>query len=144
MKVKITDIKKSINDKLIELFPNLPPPYGKEVVQGHIRPCFFTEIYVAVTSRNKNYFENEGVITITYLQDRVDEVDALNKWDIINQAMDLKLKVNDRYINITNKDFSWTGKDNNILQIEIEISYMDSIDRKDTHPKMKKVELGGI
>ena len=119
----------------------MSPPYGKETVQGHIRPCFFSEISVRNRTKTKKYNENEGVITLTYLQDEPDELDALEKYDAICEAFKLKLKVNNRYINVDGIEYNWTGKDDNILQIEIEISYVDSNDTKKEHEIMKKMEL---
>lgn len=139
MIVKLSDIKKAVNEKLIDLFPDMSPPYGKETVQGHVRPCFFSEVSVRHRTKTKKYNENEGVITLTYLQDEPDELDALEKYDAIREAFKLKLKVNKRYINVDAIEFSWTGKDDNILQIEIEISYEDTNDRKTEHEMMQKI-----
>ena len=139
MIVKLSDIKKAVNEKLIDSFPDMSPPYGKETVQGPIRPCFFSEVSVRHRTKTKKYNENDGVITLTYLQDEPDELDALEKFDAIREAFKLKLKVNKRYINVDAIEFTWTGKDDNILQIEIEISYEDTNDRKTEHEMMQKI-----
>lgn len=141
MIVKISDIKKAVNEKLIRLFPDMQPPYGKETVQGHVRPCFFSEVYVRGRTKNKTYNENEGIITLTYLQDMPDELDAIQKYDAVREAFGQKLKVGKRYLNIEETGYSWTGKDDNILQIEIEISYEDTNVRQQTHEIMQTLSL---
>lgn len=144
MILKLKDLKKAVNEKIVEIFPNLPPPYGKDVLQGHKRPCFFTEIYVSATTQNGAYRDNEGVITLTYLQNSANELDALEKWDAINEKIGTKIKVGKRYINVDSKDYSWIGKDSDILQIEIDISYTDLIEKEETEETMKEIKIGGL
>ena len=141
MIVKLKDIKAAVNKKLIETFPKMQPPYGKETVQGHIRPCFFSEIYVKTTSNNKMYNDNEGVITLTYLQVVPNEEDALGKYDAIREAFAKKLKVGERFLNVESIEYSWIGKDANIMQIEIEISYVDSEEEKQKHEIMQNITI---
>lgn len=141
MIVKITDIKKAVNEQLIRLFPDMQPPYGKETVQGHVRPCFFSEVYVRGRTKSKIYNENEGFITLTYLQDVANELDSLQKYDAIREGFGQKLKVGDRYLNIDEIGYNWTGKDDNIMQIEIEISYEDTNVRKQEHEIMQHLYI---
>lgn len=128
----------------MEIFPDLKPPYGKEVTQGYETPCFFVELYIKSRTKTKNYNEHSGVITLTYMQAQADEADALQKYDTVREAFSLKLVVGERYINIDELDYSWIGKDNNILQIEIEISYEDKNERPHIHPIMRQLGLEGI
>ena len=70
-----------------------------------------------------------------------DELDALQKYDAVREAFGQKLKVGKRYLNIEETGYSWTGKDDNILQIEIEISYEDTNVRQQTHEIMQTLSL---
>lgn len=125
----------------MEIFPDLKPPYGKEVTQGYETPCFFVELYIKSRTKTKNYNEHSGVITLTYMQASADEADALQKYDAVREAFSLKLVVGERCINIDGVGYSWIGKDDNILQIEIEISYEDKNEREHKHPIMRKLNL---
>lgn len=143
MIVKSVDVKKAINELLHNTFPNIRI-YGKEVTQGHIRPCFFTEFYENSSQKNKTYIEHSVTCYITYLQGNADELEALQIWDELKEKIQGKLKVKDRYLNVTDTEYQWIGKDSNILQIEIDIEYTDSITIKETHEKMKTMKLGGL
>lgn len=143
MIVKNVDIKKAINELLKNTFPQIRL-YGKEVTQGHIRPCFFVEMHGTSSQKNKIYIDHTVTIFITYLQDAPNELEALQIWDVLNEKIQGKLEVGDRWLNVEDKDYNWTGKDSNILQIEIELEYTDTIVPKETNKKMKKLELGGL
>lgn len=143
MMVKSVDIKKAINELLHNTFPEIRI-YGKEVTQGHIRPCFFTEFYENSSQKNKVYIEHTATCYITYLQEKEDELEALQIWDELKEKIQGKLKVKDRYLNVEDAEYQWIGKDSNILQIEINLQYTDTKTITETREKMKTMKLGGL
>ena len=56
------------------------------------------------------------------------------------EAFGLKVKVNDRYINVSDFEYDFVGEKSNILQMSLNVSFMDEIKKEETHQLMK--ELG--
>ena len=101
-------------------------------------------MYGTSSQKNKIYVDHTVTIFITYLQDAPNELEALQIWDVLNEKIQGKLEVGDRWLNVEDKDYNWTGKDSNILQIELDLEYTDTIVPKETRKKMQKLELGGL
>ncbi|MGN0512742.1 MAG: DUF6838 family protein [Lachnospiraceae bacterium] len=142
MITKIADIKAAVNE-LLKAIDDDTKVYGNDVVQGYQTPCFFCDLHVKTVSDSKNYNNNAGIAIITYMQTEPDEMDAIEKYDKIREAFGMKLKVKERFINIEDCDYSFVGKDANILQIEVNFSYMDRIPHKVTHETMRTLNWKG-
>ena len=142
MITSIADIKVAINDLLKGIAPDINI-YGNDVVQGYEKPCFFCDLHVKTVTDSKNYNENAGIVIITYLQSEPDELDALVKYDLIRSAFGMKLKVKERFITIEDCDYSFVGKDANMLQIEVNFSYADIITRQSAHETMETMNWKG-
>lgn len=115
--------------------------YGIEVTEGYDKPSFFTQIVpVQMENVTTNFTDSAYSFVITYFQELIDEEDALQKVSELREAFGLKVKVEDRYVNVTDFDYDFVGEKNNILQMSLNVSFKDGIEKEKTHQVMK--ELG--
>lgn len=139
MITKTADIKAAVN-ALLENATNLKI-YGNDVVQGYEYPCLFVDMHVKTITKSKNYNENTGIFIITYMQEQPDELDALRTYDVIKDAFGTKLQVGNRYIEIEDIEYSYVGRDENIMQIEIDFAYSDRLEKKEHKPVIESVKV---
>lgn len=116
--------------------------YGIDVKEGMIQPSFFIELIPTdISTHTVNTIQNDYLLYITYFTEKKSEVDALNKAFEIQNLFWMKLKVMDRYINVTEYSFDFIGDDSDTLQISVSLSYVDTYGREEKQEPMNNVNF---
>ena len=136
--MKKTSVKQALNEKLKEKYPDIRI-YGKEVQQGYKTPCFFTSLVSQPeTHTNKNFISGGVTLKILYFQDIKDELDQLTKIDEIYAIFDKTIQIDDRIIEIKEKDFDYVGEKSDILEISLKLPYLEN---KYIEPQIEPAEI---
>lgn len=132
----LIEVKKGLNEALQILYQ--PPQYqfyGVDVVEGYQRPCFFTKLQpIQMRPENYNTYYNQAAFYITYMQKATDEVDIMKKVEEIKGLFNLYIKIGKRALDVTGFDYDFIGNDKNILEISIDLEWMDRIEHKNSQP----------
>lgn len=133
--IKLVDIYKSVNGLLFSKYPkDKYKIYGHEVVEGFDTPSFFVDLVPrAISNESVNFTKNAYTIMITYFQPKANEIDNLIKADEIKMLFGYKLTINDRKIPITDFTYDFAGKNRNVLQISVDIEYLEDVEKVDNH-----------
>lgn len=140
--IRMAELKKGMLAVLKGLYPSGYRFYGTEVEEGYEKPSFFTQLVpVMMENGAQQVTDNVFLFVITYFQKDRDEVDALEKASEIQEAYGLKVRVADRYINVTEISYDFVGNGGNILQVQVTVSYKDQIGKhKEEQALMETVE----
>lgn len=131
--ILLAEIYESVTDLLKNKYENYSI-HGHEITEDFSKPCFFVNFASkSITNESKNYRKMSYTIIITYYPNDPNEVDNLNKIDEIRELLDFKLKVKDRFINITDYAFEFIGDNANTLQIKVTTEYYETVEREDNH-----------
>ena len=65
------------------------------------------------------------------------EMDMLDKIDEIKKLFGTHVKINDRALDVTSFEYDFIGTDRNILEISIELEWMEKIEQINTQPVME-------
>ncbi len=139
--ILITEIYKAVNQLLKNKYPKIKI-YGHEVTEGFSRPSFFVSLIPVTRSNDSVNFKSKAyTIIITYFQGKADEIDNLQKADEIIELFDYFLAVNDRKLRVTGSEYEFAGEYRNILQVSINIEYLEATERTDTSSIAQEVNL---
>ncbi len=141
--ISVIEIKKELLSALKELYPKGYAFYGLEVTEGYAKPSFFTQLVPVSSETETNRIKNRVFIyEITYFQETVNEIDALQKVSEIEGIFGVKVKIKDRYANVTEFDYDFIGKSRDILQVKITFSFKDAIEQKaENHEPVRDVKV---
>ena len=140
--ISIVDLKAALNGVIQNKYGNSYKYYGNEVTEGYVKPSFFTQLLpVQLGNVTTNFSEKRFSFIITYFQKKVDEADALTKVDELMEAFGLKVKVGDRYVNVSDFEYDFIGEKSNILQMSLNVSFLDGIKKEETHQLMNELGL---
>ena len=136
--MKLTDLKKSVNSVLKNVFP-LISRKSNDTVEGFDKPTFFTQI-IPVVSQNEtvNYSSNKVLVIINYFNGDLGEVDNLEMYDEIKRAFVMTLKVNERSFLIRNFVSSTID---GVLQTKFDLDYLVTTDKKRNTGDMTDYDL---
>lgn len=136
--MKLTDLKKSVNSVLKNVFP-LISRKSNDTVEGFDKPTFFTQI-IPVVSQNEtvNYSSNKVLVIINYFNGDLGEVDNLEMYDEIKRAFGMTLKVNERSFLIRNFVSSTID---GVLQTKFDLDYLVTTDKKRNTGDMTDYDL---
>ena len=110
--------------------------------EGFQRPCFFTQLKPTDTSpRNYNSRNMQATLYITFFQRSVDEAESLEVIQKIQDIFGLYVKIDNRVIHVTNMDWDFIGKENNIPEIRIDLLWGEKIEHKNNLPVMEKADF---
>lgn len=116
--------------------------YSKMVVESYDRPSFFLRLAPIQNSRETTTFRSKQfALYITYFQPILDEVDILTKIDEIERLFGNYVRIGDRAIDVTGFDFDYLGNDRNILEITVDLEWMDRINTTETADPMESVSI---
>lgn len=147
--IPLKEIKKELLSVLKGLYQDGYAFYGREVTEGYGRPSFFTQLLPVSSEAETMWVKDRAFIfEITYFQKEPDEADALQKISEIEGAFGNKVKIKDRYANVTEFEYGFTGRMNDIPQARVEFSFKDAAWQKadDAVPARNvamKVEMEG-
>lgn len=140
--IRMAELKKGMLAVLKGLYPSGYRFYGTEVEEGYEKPSFFTQLVpVMMENGAQQVTDNVFLFAITYFQKDRDEMDALEKASEIQEAYGLKVRVADRYVNVTEISYDFVGNGGNILQVQVTVSYKDQIGKhKEEQALMETLE----
>ena len=139
--ISIVDLKAALNGVIQNKYGSSYKYYGIEITEGYEKPSFFTQLLpVNLNPITTNFSEKRFSFIITYFSKKVDEEDSLTKVSELMDAFGLKVKVKDRYVNVSEFEYEFVGEKSNILQMSLNVSFMDEIKKEETQQLMN--ELG--
>ena len=139
----LSELKKGLLSLMQMIYPETEYKYyGMDVSEGFERPSFFTQIKpVEMDPNNYNSRNNRVTFFIDYMQEIVDEVDALDKIQQIRDSFGLAVKIGDRAVKVVSYDYDFIGTERNIPEISIDLEWMDRIDHTENLPLMESAEI---
>lgn len=139
----LLEVKKGLLAKMKEAFPaSKYKYYSTAVSEGFQRPCFFTQLKPTDTSpRNYNSRNMQATLYITFFQRSVDEAESLEVIQKIQDIFGLYVKIDNRVIHVTNMDWDFIGKENNIPEIRIDLLWGEAIEHENHLPVMEKADF---
>ncbi len=139
--IELIEIKSACNGVLRAAFPEMKI-YGPDTAEGLKRPSFYTEIVpYTLNYETINRVKQSCGFKITLLEQTPNEEFELKTYASIRKAFGLKLRIGDRFITISDMDFDYAGKENNIMQMTLTFSWYDSITETVDVPLIKDVEI---
>ncbi len=125
--IPLAEVKRELVSALRALYPEGYAFYGLEVTEGYKKPSFFTQL-LQVSSETETMWAKKRlfIYEITYFQKEADEADALEKISVIEEAFSHKVKIKDRYANVSEVESGFTGKFGNIPQVKVTFSFLDA------------------
>lgn len=139
----LSELKKGLLSLIQTIYPETKYKYyGMDVSEGFERPSFFTQIKpVEMDPNNYNSRNNRVTFFINYMQEVVDEVDALEKIQQIRDMFGLAVKIGDRAVKVVSFDYDFIGTERNIPEISIDLEWMDRIEHNENLPLMESAEI---
>jgi len=121
--------------------------YTEKEEQGLKEPCFFISAYFdSISAANKSTVFVEATIEIPFfsskdsLQRVRNEDEAYKTMGKLSAAFSSKLRVSDRFLNITDNSFSWGGENNDIPTFQFTLEYFDDPEAgTNNEPKIENV-----
>lgn len=121
MNVRITDIIGVIRTMLKKEFQW--PVHSDEILEGFSMPCFFIKAVPVTTVETLNTIRTSLTIVITYFASRRNQEEYMAVEDRIRELIDVGFSVGKRFIHVDGVTDTRTGEHEEILQIEVELSY---------------------
>lgn len=148
------ELKAGLNAYLQKAFPissddpeiQLYHYYGLEIIEGFIKPCFFTRLETGESRPvNKNTLYHRLTYTIMYFPSEIDEIDILTKVDTVRDLFQLGCQVTagdeTRYIDCVGFDWGYGGTERDILEISVDLEYLTDIRKPETAETMKDATI---
>ncbi len=126
--------------------------YGIEVTEGCKKPYFFVDLrLMSQKDETANIVSKKYFVSITYQSKQISETDNFEKVEEIRQLLccnddrnrkrKMTIKVKDRYIKVDDFSFTYVGEETNILQIQIDLSFLEFAEQKATEPFMEDINV---
>ena len=126
--------------------------YGIEVSEGNKRPYFFTDLRLLTQQdETANIVSKKYFVAITYQPKQISEIDNFEKVEEIRQLLccnddrnrkrKMTIKVKDRYIKIDDFSFTYVGEETNILQIQMNLNFLEFAEQKAIEPFVEEVNV---
>lgn len=110
--------------------------------EGYDTPSFFVEILnKGSKAQTKNFAEGGFTIKIIYFQEEKNELDQLEKVDEINELFGMIFCIGERKLTVGEYSHDFIGEYNDILQISIEVDYIENTRRKETAQIAEEVKV---
>ncbi|WP_293823930.1 DUF6838 family protein [uncultured Phascolarctobacterium sp.] len=103
--------------------------YYDESREGFDKPCFFIRLVATNTPQTVNHTAKTMAIMITYIprDNQRNELYYMDVFDRIENIFQAGMQLQERYLHTESISSDRVGKDNDILQIEINMPYLDRI-----------------
>lgn len=133
----LKDVKKGLIALLKTKYPDYHY-YSMAVTEGYERPSFFTQLKpVSLNPVTERVRENIVAFYIDYFQEKVNEADIFEKIEEIKKLFGTHVMVEGRALDVQSFDYDFIGTDRNILEISIELEWMEKIEHINTQPVME-------
>lgn len=119
--------------------------YSDEVLEEFTMPCFFVKLLMSSEMQTKNFIKRNVTIIATYFpsNEDKDEEHYLTVFDKFLILFQMGFSVGDRYLHVDDIQQDRVGEEDDILQITMDITFMDTTGRIE---KMKEegVMMGDV
>lgn len=119
--------------------------YSDEVLEEFTMPCFFVKLLMSSEMQTKNFIKRNVTIIATYFpsNEDKDEEPYLTVFDKFLILFQMGFPVGDRYLHVDDIQQDRVGEEDDILQITMDITFMDTTGRIE---KMKEegVMMGDV
>ena len=119
--------------------------YSDEVLEEFTMPCFFVKLLMSSEMQTKNFIKRNVTIIATYFpsNEDKDEEHYLTAFDKFLLLFQMGFPVGDRYLHVDDIQQDRVGEEDDILQITMDITFMDTTGRIE---KMKEegITMGDI
>lgn len=137
--VKITELKKAINDVLKVALPTIPL-YAGDITEGFDRPSLFTKFEQMYRTDYKDGFKREITVIVYYFPENRNnyELEVLKVQEKLENAFRLSVIVKDRVVHIV--DDVGSEVIDGVLQMVFDLEYYDvSDDPEEAFLKMEEL-----
>lgn len=111
--------------------------YANTVNEKYTRPCFLTRLTVDPGEpANKHTRHNTGMFEIEFLQDKLDEYEALEVMQTLRDLFGFAIRVGKRYVKVVESDFDYDGTEENVATITFMLDWFDNITRPEEEPPL--------
>jgi hypothetical protein len=119
--------------------------YSDEVLEEFTMPCFFVKLLMSSEMQTKNFIKRNVTIIATYFpsNEDKDEEHYLTAFDKFLLLFQMGFPVGDRYLHVDDIQQDRVGEEDDILQITMDITFMDTTGRIE---KMKEegITMGDV
>lgn len=107
--------------------------YTDETIEGFKQPCFFVKLVKRTDPQTVNFNSNSLAVVITFFASPKEnkEIAYLDMTDDLNLLFDTGFKVGERFIHVKNFTSERIGEKQDVLQVSINIDYLDATNRPD-------------
>jgi hypothetical protein len=105
--------------------------YSDEVLEEFTMPCFFVKLLMSSEMQTKNFIKRNVTIIATYFpsNEDQDEEHYLTVFDKFLLLFQMGFPVGDRYLHVDDIQQDRVGEEDDILQITMDITFMDTTGR---------------
>lgn len=105
--------------------------YSDEVLEEFTMPCFFVKLLMSSEMQTKNFIKRNVTIIATYFpsNEDKDEENYLTVFDKFLILFQMGFPVGDRYLHVDDIQQDRVGEEDDILQITMDITFMDTTGR---------------
>ena len=105
--------------------------YSDEVLEEFTMPCFFVKLLMSSEMQTKNFIKRNVTIIATYFpsNEYKDEEHYLTVFDKFLILFQMGFPVGDRYLHVDDIHQDRVGEEDDILQITMDITFMDTTGR---------------
>nr|DAN33076.1 MAG TPA: tail completion protein [Caudoviricetes sp.] len=105
--------------------------YSDEVLEEFTKPCFFIKLLMHSEMQTKNFIKRNVNVIATYFPDDADKDEAhyLEVFDRFLIRFQLGVPVAQRFLHVDDIHQDRVGEEDDILQITMDITYMDTTGR---------------
>lgn len=105
--------------------------YSDEVLEEFTMPCFFVKLLMSSEMQTKNFIKRNVTIIATYFpsNEDKDEEHYLTVFDKLLILFQMGFPVGDRYLHVDDIQQDRVGEEDDILQITMDITFMDTTGR---------------
>ena len=117
--------------------------YTDEVVKGFKQPCFFVKLMRKTDPQTVNFNSNNLAVIITYFASPAEnkEIAFLNMTDDLQTIFGNGFAAEDRYLKVKNFSAERIGENQDVLQVSINIDYLDGLVRTEPDYMMSELVL---
>lgn len=119
--------------------------YSDEVLEEFTMPCFFVKLLMSSEMQTKNFIKRNVTIIATYFPSNEDndEEHYLTVFDKFLLLFQMGFPVGDRYLHVDDIQQDRVGEEDDILQITMDITFMDTTGRIE-RMKEKGITMGDV
>lgn len=117
--------------------------YDDAIMEGFVKPCFFVKFMTSTEPVSKYIYSRDVTAYITFFpnSDTPSESMYLDVMERIHRMFHNGFRVKERHLKINRISDSRIGKNNDILQVSFNFSYLDYIEKEHSKYIMEELEF---